>query len=964
MSVRIYELSREFDIPNKEVVEICREAGLDVSSHSSTIDEDEAAMVRRRLAAFLDDDTDEPEPEPAAPAVAVAEPPTPAVPQLTPDEQLIQARQRVISLPTRGLAKPKAEGVKLPGRRKPPARRLEAEAAVAEAEVPAAAPAAAPPEAAPEPAKAAAVEEQAPAAAAPAAAPAEAAAAPPAEAAEAAQAEAAPAEVEAPEVPAERRERRILRRPPPGPKLAPKPKLAPRPKLASKPPAHPQKVTEAPPEHPQAVGVGVPKKKQPSARPSKPRARPVIPGEPVPAETTAEAPAAARRGRRRGVKKAADEEAEGLRRAQAFRRRERIRKREELDDLAGLGEGGAGAGGLVSERVRIGRTGRPVAARPTRRAGRAPAPGEPRKAVVVEVPISVKNLSAAIGVKASDIIKHLMVQGVMATINDVLTAEQALDVALSRDIELTVRHERGRADVFQEIEQRQDAPETLVLRSPIVTFLGHVDHGKTSLMDYIRKSRVVDGEAGGITQHIGAYRVHVGDRWVTFLDTPGHEAFTAMRSRGAKVTDVVVLVIAADDGVMPQTEEAINHAKAAGVPIVVAINKCDLPQARPERVKQQLTQYELLTEEWGGKTICVETSAVTGQNVDRLLESLLLEAEMIELKARPDRPAIGTVIEAQLAEGFGPMATLLVQDGTLEAGNVVVAGTAYGKVRAMTDETGKRMHKAGPAIPVRVAGLSGVPEAGDRFYVLADFALAKQLAEDRQRQDRETELAELRRPRTLEAVFDQMTRAQVKELAVILKADVQGSVEAIRENLAKIEHPEVRVRVIHAGVGGINESDVLLADASDAIIVGFNAVPDLAARMLAEDRDVSIRQYNIIYNITDDVRKALEGLLTPQEEERHLGECEVLQTFKVSRVGTIAGCRMTDGVIHRSAKLRIIRDGVVVYSGRIGSLKRFKDDVREARSGQECGIHIAGYDDVKVGDRLEAFDVVSVARTL
>ena len=947
MSVRIYELSREFDMPNKEVIEICREAGLEVKSHSSTIDEDEADLIRRRLAALLGDQVAEPEPdlpsEPGTAAVATAEPPEPPEPELTPEEQLEEARKRVVALPSRGRRKPKAEGLKLPGRRKPPARKPPAAVPIVEAEAPAAleeAPAALEEAPVAEAAEPAAVEEQ-PAAQTPVEAP---AAAPTAK---------APA-TEAPAPPAERRERRRLPRRPPGPKLA------------RKPLRHPQKVAEpaAPPKpHPQAIGVGPPKKGKPPARPTKPRARPAAAraDEGVAAPVKEAAPGA-RRERRRG-KRAAEPETEGLKRAQAFRRRERIRKREEGEDIAAMGAGAGAASALSSERARIGRGGRPLTARPSRAAPKPHGPEGPKKAVV-ETPITVKGLSAALGIRASDIIRHLMVQGAMATINDMLTDEQVLDVAVSRNIELEVRRERGLADVIREIEEREDPAEALHPRSPIVTFLGHVDHGKTSLMDYIRKSRVAESEAGGITQHIGAYRVHVGQRRITFLDTPGHEAFTAMRARGAKVTDVVVLVIAADDGVMPQTEEAINHAKAAGVPIVVAINKCDLPQANPDRVKQQLTQYELLTEEWGGQTICVETSATTGQNVDQLLEALLLEAEMIELKANPDRPAFGTVIEAELAEGFGPMATLLVRNGTLEAGNAVLAGSAYGKIRAMTDENRKRMRRAGPTVPVRVAGLSDVPEAGDRFYVLDELSLAKQLAEDQRHSRRETVLAERRRPRTLEAVFEQMTTDEIKELPVIIKADVQGSVQAIRENLEKIEHPEVRVRVIHAAVGGVNESDVLLADASNAIVIAFNAVPDQATRRMAEARGVDIRRYSVIYNVTDDVRKGLEGLLAPLDEERSLGECEVLQTFKISRVGTIAGCRMTDGIINRNANLRIIRDGLVIYSGRIESLKRFKDDVREARAGQECGIRVAGYDDIKVGDRIEAFEVVSVARTL
>ncbi|MGB2754872.1 MAG: translation initiation factor IF-2, partial [Phycisphaerae bacterium] len=622
-------------------------------------------------------------------------------------------------------------------------------------------------------------------------------------------------------------------------------------------------------------------------------------------------------------------------------------------------------GQIVSERIRVGASGRPLAPRVRRPAPPLrPAATEGPRQADMELPITVRNLSAALGIKASDIIRRLMDQGVLATVNDVLPEATAQEIAAGLDIELTVRRERAPEEVIAEIESRQDDESLLVPRPPVVTFLGHVDHGKTSLMDYIRKTRVVEGEAGGITQHIGAYRVPVGERWVTFLDTPGHEAFTAMRARGAQVTDIVVLVIAGDDGVMPQTEEAINHAKAAGVPIVVAINKCDLPQANPQRVKEQLTQFELVAEEWGGKTICVNTSAVTGENIDALLESLLLEAELLELKANPQSEAIGTVIEAELTEGLGPVATLLVQNGTLRAGDVVLAGTAYGRVRALKDETGRHLREASPTVPVRVAGLSAAPEAGERFYTLQNLAPAKEIAEERERASRESTLVAARQPRTLEAVFEQMTAEEVKELPIILKADVQGSVEAIRENLEKIEHPEVRVRVLHAGVGGVNESDVLLADASNAIILGFNAVPDTGARTLAEERGVDIRHYNIIYRITEDIRKALEGLLTPQKEERRLGEAQVLEIFKISRAGTIAGCRVTDGTIARNARLRIIRDGLVVHEGGIDSLRRVKDDVREVRSGLECGIRLAGYNDVKVGDRLEAFETVTVQRTL
>jgi translation initiation factor IF-2 len=967
LPVRVYELAREFDLSTKEVLDACQQSGLNVKSHSSTIEEYEADMVRRRLSGAAGDDLDEE--EPVAPPVAVAPPPPPA-PEVNPDEQLAKARSTHVALQVRTRMKPKASGLKLsvsPTDEAAPAAAVEVPAAeipaavtpVAEtpaapvmpaAEAPAVAVAAVPP----------AVEPPVLSSAAPAAPamPAEAVAAAPASTVE----PSAPPPVVAPPTPEESRRsamRQQARRQP-GPKLAPRPKAGP--KLAQRPRPHPQAIKEtvAPPEpHPQAVGVGVTKKKETPARPSRGRPKPAtaVPAVPPPAEAGAEA-----KGRRKGVKRgAAEEEAEGIRKAHAFRRRERIRKRDDADDLPA---GGSGSGSsLASERVRVSRTGRTLLSRAARPVARPSAAEGPKKAVV-EVPITVKSLSSALGLKASTIIMKLMGKGVMATMNDFLTEEQALEIALENGLELDVQRERGPADLLKEIESRVDAPEDLTPRPPVVVFMGHVDHGKTSLMDFIRKTHVAEGEAGGITQHIGAYRVHLGERWITFLDTPGHAAFTAMRARGARVTDVAVLVVAADDGVMPQTEEAINHARAAEVPIVVALNKCDLPQANPQRVKQQLIQFNLQSEEWGGKTICIETSAVTGKNVDQLLESLLLEAEMRELRANPSRPALGTVIEARMSDGFGPLATLLVQNGTLRVGDVVVAGTAYGRVRTLTDENGRPLDDAGPTVPVRIAGLSEVPQAGDRFYVLAELSAAKQLAEDRQRYLRETALVERRQPRTLEAVFEAMGREEIRELPIVLKADVQGSVQALRENLEKIQHPEVRVRVIHAAVGGVSESDVLLADASNAIIIGFNVAPDPEARRLADLRGVDVRLYQIIYAATDDVRKALEGLLAPKQQEKRLGECNVVKTFKISRVGTVAGCMVTDGVIARSARLRVIRDGAIVYTGVMQSLKRVKDDVREVRVGQDCGIHMQSFDDLKVGDRLEAFETISVARTL
>ena len=979
MAVRIYELAHEFDLTTKEVLAAAKEAGLDVRSHSSTIEDEEADKIRRRLSVMVGDEDGD---EPAAVAPPPQPPPAPKpapVPEVSPEEQLARARSKQVALPSRGPVRPP------PARRLPPAR-PGAEAPAAEA-APPVTEAAAPVAAAAASVEAAATPVEVPPVAPPPAAPVVAGApvaevVPPPAAAAPAEPAAPVAEAPAAEAVAEARESgapgeavgerfRSVRKPP-RPKLAPKPKLAPRPKLAPKPTPHPQAIKEpaVPAPHPQALGVGVPKKRREAPkRPEKPKSRtaargPAAPAAPAVVLTPEEAAAAAeKKARRRGKKTVEEETAEGLRKAQAFRRRERMRKREELDDIAAGGDTILSPT-LSTERTRIGRSGRVIMTRPARPAQRAPAPTEGPKKVVVDMPITVKSLSAALGIKASEIIQKLMAQGTLATINDTLTEEQALEFAVAHEMDVEIRREPEPADLIRQIESQADAPESLTPRSPVVVFMGHVDHGKTSLMDYIRKAQVAKGEAGGITQHIGAYRAKVGERWVTFLDTPGHAAFTAMRARGARATDVAVLVVAADDGVMPQTEEAVNHARAAEVPIVVAINKCDLPQANPLRVKQQLANLGLQTEEWGGKTICVEVSAITGANVDKLLESLLLEAEMRELKAAPARPALGTVIEAQLTEGFGPVATLLVQNGTLHTGDVVVAGTAYGRVRSLKDEFGRRMKEAGPAVPVRVAGLSDVPVAGDRFYALEDVSAAKQLAEEHQRQLRQTALAALRIPRSLEAVFQQMTAAEVRELPLIIKADVQGSVEALRENLEKIEHPEVRVRVIHAGTGGINESDVLLADASNAIIIGFNAVPDPAARLLAEDRGVSIRQYQIIYDVTDDIRKALEGLLKPKQQENRLGECNVVQTFKISRVGTIAGCMMTDGVINRNARVRLIREGRIVFTGGIQSLKRIKDDVREVREGQDCGIHLAGYDDIKVGDRIEAFETESVARTL
>ena len=581
-------------------------------------------------------------------------------------------------------------------------------------------------------------------------------------------------------------------------------------------------------------------------------------------------------------------------------------------------------------------------------------------------PITVKSFCSTLGVQSGAVIGKLMQRGMMVTINEVLETPLAIELAMEFGVILNVREEleldeQVEATLKDQDEQYGDGSQAP--RAPIVTFMGHVDHGKTSLMDYIRKTKVVEGESGGITQHIGAYRVQVGEQSVTFLDTPGHQAFTAMRARGANVTDIVVLVVAADDGVMPQTEEAINHAKAAGVPIVVAMNKIDRAEANEQRLLGQLSERDLVPEEWGGKTIVVRTSAITGQGIDDLLESLLLEAELLELKASPALPARGTVIEAEMREGLGPVSTVLVQDGTLKVGDLILAGTAYGRVRSMTDDQGQTVMEAGPSMPVRISGFSSVPNAGDNMYVMESLQKAREYAEQRERKHREVSLMS-RKHTTLEDLFQVMQQQKVDELSVIVKADVQGSVEVLRQSLNDLQHPEVRVVVIHAGIGAINESDVLLADASDAVIIGFHVITDERARSLAEQKGVDIRTYSVIYQVIDDLRKALEGMLKPETKEQVVGHLVVRNTFKISRIGTIAGCYVTDGVVRRNNRIRLSRQGVVIHEGRLDSLKRFKDDAREVTSGMECGIKVDGFDDVKTDDLLESLETVEIKRTL
>ena len=592
------------------------------------------------------------------------------------------------------------------------------------------------------------------------------------------------------------------------------------------------------------------------------------------------------------------------------------------------------------------------------------APTEPVvRDITVPETITVADLAHKMSLKAAEVIKVLMKLGTMATINQVLDQETAM-IVVEELGHVATRAKLDEPDAFLAEQQDSAAEVKLEPRAPVVTVMGHVDHGKTSLLDAIRRTRVASGEAGGITQHIGAYHVDTPRGMVTFLDTPGHEAFTAMRARGAKVTDAVVLVVAADDGVMPQTIEAINHAKAAKVPIVVALNKIDKPEANPDRVKQDLATKEVVPEEWGGDTMFVEVSAKTGKGIDALLERILLQAEVLELKAPRDAPAKGVVVESRLDKGRGPVATVLIQSGTLKRGDVVLAGAVFGRVRAMLDENGGNLDTAGPSIPVEILGLSDVPAAGSEVLVLGDERKAREIALFRQGRFRDVKLAKQQSAK-LENIFEQMGEGQAKTLSLIIKADVQGSYEGLAHALSGLSTGEVRVNIVHAAVGGITESDVNLALASKAVIIGFNARADAAARKLAEHGGVDIRYYNVIYEAVDDVKAALSGLLAPEKKESVLGLVEVRQIFKISKVGTVAGCYVSEGLVRRSgAKVRVLRDNVVIHDGELDSLKRFKDDAREVKAGFECGLSIKNFDDLRIGDQIEVYEVVEVARTL
>ena len=594
-----------------------------------------------------------------------------------------------------------------------------------------------------------------------------------------------------------------------------------------------------------------------------------------------------------------------------------------------------------------------------------PVQAAPVEARVIEVhvpeTITVAELAHKMAVKASEVIKQLMKLGQMVTINQPLDQDTAM-IVVEEMGHVAVIASLDDPEAFTEEEASGHVGESLT-RAPVVTVMGHVDHGKTSLLDYIRRAKVASGEAGGITQHIGAYHVETPRGMVSFLDTPGHEAFTAMRARGAQATDIVILVVAADDGVMPQTKEAIKHAKAAGVPIVVAINKIDKPDANPDRVKNELVAEEVVPEEFGGESPFVSVSAKTGQGVDDLLEQVLLQAEVLELKAPIDAMAKGLVIEASLDKGRGPVATILVQSGTLKTGDVVLAGQTYGRVRAMLDENGKSTKSAGPSIPVEIQGLTEVPQAGDEFMVLSDERRAREIATYRAGKFRNTKLAKQQAAK-LENMFSDMASGEVKNLPIIIKADVQGSQEALAASLLKLTNEEVRVQLVYGAVGGISESDVNLAIASKAVIIGFNTRADAGARKLAENNGVEIRYYNIIYDAVDELKAAMSGMLTPDKKEEIIGMAEIRQVFRISKIGAIAGCMVTNGFIRRNARLRLLRDNVVVFTGELESLKRFKDDVREVKEGFECGLNLKGYNDINEGDQLEFFEIKEVARTI
>ncbi|GFO57367.1 translation initiation factor IF-2 [Geomonas sp. Red276] len=976
MSKRVYEIAQQLGVDNKEVMARLAEMGRDVKTHMAVIDDADvkaltapaqaahkevsqeevrvkATLIRRRPAKPA-----EPAPE-AAPAEAPPE--VAAAPEPVPAPKVEEApAAKIIERP----AAPRARIIE-PAPQVVKAAAPAAPAAPAEKEKPAPAPAAAEPakeapKAAVEPSKAPAPE--APKAEAAPAAPATKVPAPEAPKAEtapaAASAAAAPAPAAKPEeeratptkarilgrveipIPAQRPERReYQQRPATGERPAPRPGM---PRGVERP------GTERPAPRP---GQG-----RPGERPSGgPSTRPDRPAPLGPIDT-----GAAMDDRRKGRKGApapapgggggVTDFAKGKKGPAGKGKKEAFKKPDLLDKRERIFEPGPRSGkgkrkGV--EKVQIGKK------------TEITVPKAIKRIIKISESITVGELAKRMGIKATDLIRALMKMGVMATINHPLDFDTATILATDFGYEI----ENVALDVDEMLEAEPDAPESLQKRPPVVTIMGHVDHGKTSLLDAIRETNVIAGEAGGITQHIGAYDVELNGRKITFLDTPGHEAFTAMRARGAKVTDIVILVVAADDGVMPQTREAINHSKAAGVPIIIAINKIDKPDANPSKVKQELMEFGLVSEEWGGDTIFVEVSAKKRINLEELLEMVLLQADVLELKANPNKPARGTIVEAKLDKGRGPVATVLVQEGTLKGSDYFVAGVHYGRVRAMQNNRGEKVQSAGPAMPVEVIGFTGVPDAGDVFVALADEKQAKEIANHRQAKLREAELAKSSKL-SLEQLYEKIQKGEVKDLNTIVKGDVQGSVEAVAESLKKLTTDAVRLNVLHASVGAITETDVNLASASNAIILGFNVRPEVKAQALAEKEGVDIRLYNIIYDAVDDIKKAMEGLLEPTFREKALGRAEVRETFQVPKHGTVAGSYVTDGKIVRNALVRLLRDNVVIHEGKLASLRRFKDDVKEVATGYECGMSIENYNDLKVGDIIECYEMEKVATKL
>jgi translation initiation factor IF-2 len=989
---RVYELAQQMGIDNKELMARLAALGVPVTNHMAVVEEADVkalsapaqthhkdasqeevrvkpTLIRRRAkvveaseappeAAAVEAPQEAPAVQAAPPAKEEIEEPKPLKPVREPmvSAKIIEAAPapkpaaQVQAAPAAPAAKPapaapaaQAAPVEAPAAKAEPAK-VEAAASVAAAP-------AAPAAETPKPAEK--VETAAPAAAAPAA-PAE-AAAPAAPKVDAEPDRATPTRakilgrVEIPlpsQRPAERRE--YQRTAPGSERPAPRPGM---PRGVERP------GTERPAPRPGAPRPGgAPTRPGERPAPSRPGERPSGPprGPDRPAPLAPVDPAALAEERRKGRKAmpapATDFAKAGKKGAPVVKKKEAFKKPDLLDKRERVFEPGPRSGKgkkRFVEKVQIGKK------------TEITVPKAIKRIIKITESITVGELAKRMGIKATDLIRALMKMGVMATINHPLDFDTASLLATDFGYEI----ENVALDVDEMLEAEPDAPESLQKRPPVVTIMGHVDHGKTSLLDAIREANVIAGEAGGITQHIGAYDVELNGRKITFLDTPGHEAFTAMRARGAKVTDIVILVVAADDGVMPQTREAVNHSKAAGVPIIVAINKIDKPDASPGKVKQELMEFGLVSEEWGGETIFVEVSAKKRINLESLLEMVLLQADVLELKANPDKSARGTIVEAKLDKGRGPVATVLVQEGTLKGGDYFVAGVHYGRVRAMQNDRGEKILAAGPAVPVEVIGFTGVPDAGDTFIAMADEKQAKEIATHRQIKLRETELAKHSKL-SLEQLYEKIQKGEVKDLNAIVKGDVQGSVEAVAESLRKLSTAAIRLNVLHASVGAITETDVNLASASNAIILGFNVRPEVKAAALAEKEGVDVRLYNIIYDAVDDIKKAMEGLLEPTFKEKFLGRAEIRETFSVPKHGMVAGSYVTDGKIVRNAQVRLLRDNMVVFEGKLSSLRRFKDDVKDVATGYECGISLENYNDIKIGDIIECFEMEKFAGKL